>query len=785
MPIGKRIAALIGAFIFTLSIEAEPTLRVGYIDYPPIIFHSSHNVLSGIGFDLLNAFAHEHKIRVEFIEFGDWDAVVAALKSGTIDAVPAMQRTAQREKNILFTAPYLQLPTVFIGHHDTEKKKSDPGVTIGVTQGSALETYLREHYPHAVIVPGGDSLATLTRVALREIDLHALNSGATGYYFNKTLFSQLEFKGVTGFEYQFSVGLSPRKKDLLEPISTFLRRNTALLEQSRARWQEVPRRISDTMLVLMGIGTGVLASLAIGLGLYLATRRTKKLRDDLDHTRAFLKQVFDTVPDLIFLKDAEGRFVFVNKAFAQLYGLKPEDISGQLNRSVHWRSSSETDSYLEADRRVLATGLPLIRDEKHTANDGQTLWFHTVKIPFKDANGAVGILGVSTDITERKAHEAELEKERTAATEANRVKTQFLAVMSHEIRTPMNAIIGLTDLLINSETSPGARALLRRVRVSANALTELLNDILDLSTFEAGNLSLSPAPTDVRQLVATIAEIYRPAVLDKGMRFSLVIDDDVPAHIEADALRLRQVLSNLLSNAVKFTKTGEVVVRVGIAQRIKPMLVFTVRDTGIGIAEATFDRIFQPFVQADASITRQYGGTGLGLAIARKLAEAMHGNLTVQSVPGQGSIFTFTLPLIKSVETYATIAEASQQPLKGKVLLVEDTELNRIIMKQMLNRLGLEVVEAFDGEDALAKFSPEFDLVLMDIHMPVLDGRAAATRIRQREMNGHHMPIIAVTAAVSEEDSAQCSKAGMDDFLPKPVDLESLRRMLAKYLMRQ
>lgn len=774
------LSATIVAFTGTIGAADKPVLKIGYVDYPPVIMVSANRADSGIGFDLLTAFAAEHGYKAEFKLLDNWNQVTKAIGTGEIDLVPGIQQTPAREKQMLFSQIYVRLPTVFVGHKKMTKKLTDAGITIGVTPGSVLESYLKTAYPRATLVSAPDSLTSLSRVALREIDVNAINSGAAAYYINKALFSEMELKGYTGHEYLLSVGVSHRRADLVPLLNTFIARRADLIKQSADRWQNPPATLPKVTLLLEGVAVGVVLTIIVGWLIYQQRRRTMKLREDLDNTRNLLNKVFDSLPELIFLKDSDGRFVFVNRAFADLYSTTPQKVYGATLEELHWHRPEEAARFRLADRKVIATKRPVTTDDTRTAPDGRLLWFHTTKLPFETSGGALYVLGVATDITERKAYETELRDQRNAAEEANRVKSPFLGVMSHEIRTPMNAIIGLTELLIAGQTNEGQRELLFKVKSSAEALTEILSDILDISQLEAGNLTISTAATDLKQLVTNVFELNRSTAEAKNIEYTLSLDDRLPPQIECDAARLRQVLSNLLTNALKFTETGSVSMYVHIGKQADQKLQFVITDTGIGIPAALHQRIFKPFVQADNSNTRRFGGIGLGLAISQRIVHAMGGSIVVDSMPGRGSTFTVTIPLNLPQATLSQTALPTEGFL-GTVLVVEDVEINRIILCQMLGKMGIEVVEATNGQEAIEKFCERLNLVLMDVHMPVVDGLAAAAEIRKKD-NDHRIPIVAVTAAVMEEDRQSCLKAGMDDFLAKPVSLASLSAMLKKYL---
>jgi signal transduction histidine kinase/HPt (histidine-containing phosphotransfer) domain-containing protein/ActR/RegA family two-component response regulator len=380
---------------------------------------------------------------------------------------------------------------------------------------------------------------------------------------------------------------------------------------------------------------------------------------------------------------------------------------------------------------------------------------------------------------------AEAEAARARAEEASRAKSQFLARMSHEIRTPMNAVVGMTGVLLDSGLRPDQHEYASTVRRAAESLLAIVNDILDFSRIEAGRLELEHNPFDPGQVAEQALELVLEAARAKGLEASLQLEGELPEAVVGDAGRLWQVLVNLLGNAVKFTPAGQVTLRVAPAG--PGWLRFEVVDTGIGIAPEALSRVFESFMQADASTTRRFGGTGLGLAISRGLVGEMGGELRVDSAPGRGSRFHFEIPLPSVPGAAAPRSTGRLAPVRpaagARILVAEDNPVNQRVAVLLLERMGHRVDVAGDGQEAVrAVQSLTYDLVLMDCHMPELDGYQAARQIRAGEAPGHHLPIVALTASVLPEDRARCREAGMDGFLAKPVTPETLERAVAEAL---
>ncbi|WP_417910718.1 CBS domain-containing protein [Candidatus Electronema sp. PJ] len=533
------------------------------------------------------------------------------------------------------------------------------------------------------------------------------------------------------------------------------------------------------------------------LGLVQDISRRKEAELQLLSQHHFLDSVLETVPSMLFVKEAELlRYVRFNRAGELLTGRPASDFLGKSDADL--LPPAEAEARMAADRQILSGGLTVaLSEEEITTQHQGTRLLRTRKVPILDGQGKpVYLLGISDDITEQRAVEQSLAEARTLAEKANQAKSDFLANMSHEIRTPMNGIIGLTELALTTELTPQQSDYLEKVNESAQSLLGLLNDILDLSKIEAHRLELESIPFDLHALLGQISSLMAIHSQQKGLPLHVRIDPEIPRHLLGDPLRIKQILLNLVGNAFKFTRQGEITIEVrpGLhAQHDCLPVAFTVRDTGIGIAKRQQQELFKPFVQSDSSTTRLYGGTGLGLAITRQLVEMMDGTITLVSAPGEGSAFTFTLPLpLSAPEELAAYLKHSElaspdrstlEQIRGAhILLVEDNAINQQVAMELLTQECFRVDLAENGEQALDLLQPgRYDLVLMDIQMPVMDGYQATTAIR-RQSEYDSLPILAMSANAMRHDREQCRAVGMNDHIPKPVDRKQLLAALCRWI---
>ncbi len=512
-------------------------------------------------------------------------------------------------------------------------------------------------------------------------------------------------------------------------------------------------------------------------------------REAANATRERFLQAVERMSDGIAFWDADDRFVFCNGEYRRQAGIVADMLQPGVAFEDYLRATlaaglvplAETDGEEWVARRLRRHSEPSEAEEQFW--DGRWLLIREEQSP----DG--GTLGIATDVTDLKARETELRETKEAAEAANTAKSAFLATMSHEIRTPMNGILGMASLLLDMDMPDEQKRRVRTIRRSGETLLSLLNDILDLSKIEAGRLELDEIGFDTRQLLADVSSLWDWRAREKGVDFVVKIEHTVPEELIGDQGRIRQILLNLVSNAVKFTEQGQVGLAVSATSEDgdRWLLRFEVSDTGIGIEPDALTRLFDKFTQADVSMTRRYGGTGLGLAICRQLVDLLGGAIGVDSKPGKGSVFWFTLPC-RRLGAHPAMSEAAADDFQDResyrqlrVLVAEDNQINQVVIRAILTRAGHDVDIVEDGARTVeAAAGSDYDLILMDVQMPEMDGPTATRAIRALSGPRSEIPIVALTANAMAGDREKYLAAGMNEYVSKPIDADELNAAIGR-----
>jgi len=493
----------------------------------------------------------------------------------------------------------------------------------------------------------------------------------------------------------------------------------------------------------------------------------------LEQQSSFLRSFLDASPDLVFYRNEDKEFSGCNRAVELLTGKSEKQLIGLKPHDVY--SADAAEKVLETDEKVFRHNVSLTYEQWLDYPDGRKACFEIRKVPYYDRVGKRhGLMGFGRDITERKRYQDALES-------ASRDKTTFISTISHELRTPLNGIVGLSRILLDTDLTAEQEKYLKTIHVSAVTLGNIFNDIIDMDKIERRKVQLDNQPVDFTSFLADLENLAGLQAQQKGLRFVMEPALPLPHMVKTDGTRLRQILWNLISNAVKFTQKGQVTVR--IAYEKGTMLRFEVEDSGIGIPQEEQDKIFAMYYQVkDSNGGKPATGTGIGLAVSRRLAKSMGGDITVDSQPGRGSIFTLTIQAPRVAEEVENTLDEDDMPLPAlHVLLVEDIELNVIVARSVLEKLGNSVDVAMTGSAALEMFSPgEYDLVLLDIQLPDMTGLDISRELNQRYGKDQLPPLVALTANVLK-DKKEYLDAGMDDVLSKPLAVPALAATIKKF----
>jgi PAS domain S-box-containing protein len=521
-------------------------------------------------------------------------------------------------------------------------------------------------------------------------------------------------------------------------------------------------------------------------------KRVKSRTMELQHREAQLRSITNALPVLVGQLDNQERFLFANEAFCKWFGKTSDEIIDSTFEEVVGKERYPDNApYI----KKALTG-KITSYERESVSQNQSMVFSVTLVPeFDDRQNVSGCILVATDITKHKENESELKKAKEAAEIANMTKSAFLANMSHEIRTPLGAVLGFSELMMNQEITASERLNnMEIIKKNGRMLSNIINDILDLSKVEAGRLEVERIDIPFVDVMTEIGSLLNLEATEKGIVLKVTSEGIIPNMIKTDPLRIRQILLNIIGNAIKFTERGsvEVKVKLGAEAAGDTKLAFVVTDTGEGIKPEQAARLFTPFTQADVSTTRRFGGTGLGLVLSKKLANALGGDIVLkESTPSVGSTFVITIDPGTSQEilfqsgqfsdkiTRLPVIDRPTNLTTLKVLVVDDSPENQLLINKFLTMAGARVETANNGREGVQKaLKGQFNLILMDLQMPEMDGFEAMAELRKL---GYTQPIIALTAHAMKEDRRRCLESGFNDHLTKPIDRHTLLQTLAEY----
>ncbi len=805
------------------------TVRVRVFDWPPYMFTQP---VSGIAVDYLEAIAKRIGFKVEFVTSSlMWSQAMADVKGARshFDLLLTMSRTPEREREFALTRDYLTAPWVLYTRSDTPYitgLESLSGKIVASEKGYLISDKIRTDYPAIRILPVERSTEALHAVATGQADAYVGNLAIANFLIKQNRFTNLIVAAPTPYG-QHSQAMAVRSD--WPALASLINRGLGSLSPAEInainqKWGavEVRPQIDYTPVwrVVAGATLVFLVFLAWNrrLAREVATRQrieadlrvsqaglteeqcrlqqaqqelqqlnqtlegqVQQRTAELESANSFNETILQDSPVAMVVYHGSGPCVIVNQAFARLIGATREQL---LAQDFHKIKAIRETGVLDDCLRALTDGAQYRREFRTRSSFGADIWVDCLILPIM-INGEHHLLLQLFDLTEiRRATEAMREAQEKAEA-ANRAKSDFLANMSHEIRTPMNGIMGMAQLLEYSVLTDEQHEYLNAIRESSDGLLSLINDVLDLSKMESGKMELERRDFSLRSSISDVIKTQISLIHRKGLNIRTDIPAAVPDNLSGDQLRLKQILLNLLGNAIKFTDRGGILVAVTVTERHDDIALLNigVTDSGIGISPEAVSKIFDPFVQADPSTTRRYGGTGLGLSICTRLAELLGGRIWAESREGVGSTFFLQLPFNVNEVVIAPHAGWSTggpstlwdgPPLR--ILLVDDQEINLLFASRILQRVGHGVITAANGREAVERWEQDtFDVILMDVQMPVMSGIQAALAIRGREQErGGRIPIIAVTARALDEERSNIRSQGFNGYLAKPFVISEL-----------
>lgn len=771
-----------------------PTLRVG-VDptAAPLSMIDPDGDAHGLAMDYLHDAMQALGVSFIVVHEDTWARTVGSASSGDIDVLAAASPdNADLAGRFEFTTPYAEFPVMIVTRNDfvTVSGPADLGgrsIAANLAQGSVAAAIAALPQTHVLVVATAEE--GLADVAAGRVDAYVGDIATAEFVIRRDFPAQLKLAAATGQRFTLAMAVSRR----YAPLRPLLDRALASVPHRRAQgirntwlrsqytwggsWKEITRKAGPAGLVVLLLFAGLANA-------YFRLRRETSRRQRSEEQ---LADVTRHIPAVVFRflyhDDHRIQFRYVGGNPEPIFNVSAETFIDEEQRAFATIDERDQVTLLEAVAHAASTLTPM-HAELRIQDAVPERWVISHAVP-RRVDAAVEFTGYWIDVSEQHKQSAQLAEAKHVAESATKAKSQFVATISHEIRTPMHGVIGMLEMLRLTPLDASQKKLLSTAETSAEALLQILDDVLDFSRIEAGRLTLEDAPVDCRKLAVDVAGLYAWQVGQKALDVTVRVDPAVAPLVLTDGGRLRQVLLNIFSNAVKFTTVGGIDLHIGVlrdeprGQRLR----FTATDTGIGIAQSDLEAVLAPFTQAEASTTRRFGGSGLGLAISRRLVDLLGGTLTLSSCPGEGTRVVVeldvTLPGMPATPSgsIVPIHDAASATAPLDVLVAEDHAINRELVAAQLSRLGHRFRMAHDGEEALAMaLSGPVDVVLTDLHMPVMDGVSLTQALR---MHGQSVRIVAMTANASEGERDRCVAAGMDDFLTKPVRLDALARSLA------
>ncbi|WP_236891290.1 response regulator [Desulfoluna limicola] len=753
------------------------------VDWQPLSIVGNDGGFQGIIADYLKIITQRSGLRFSFQQSDTWAGVLQKYADRSIDVIPALASEDLVGRPILLTDPFISFPLVIVTREDIpfiQETFQLNGQLVAVGKGYTSYHFLNSTYPQITTVQVDTVKEALIKVSNGEVFAFVGHLAVAIENLQRLGMTNLKIAGATEFEFDHRIGVTPDAS----PAVTIINKVLASMDEEDHRaiyrkWLDVHYEKGFDYASLWKLLTGFI--LISGAGLFWSwklSRINRNLSYEMEERRQVeaalresnrrFKDLADLLPQLIYEADAKGTITYTNKYGFHLSGCTEKDL-GTLKLMDFLTPESQSRARNDFSKDFTEKkGTP--REYGYVTASGDIIPVISYSTAITQKGTFAGVRGIIIDISERKAVE-------DGAWAANQAKSNFLARMSHEIRTPMNAVIGLASLALRTELTGKQRDYIGKIKSSADSLLGIINDILDFSKVEAGKLSLEAIAFNLDEVFESVATMVAFKAEEKGLEMVFSIAPDVPRNLVGDPLRLTQVLINITGNAVKFTTHGEIVIGVTVREMAdtEVTLSFSVSDTGMGLSEKQIETLFQPFTQADESTTRRFGGTGLGLSISNHLVEMMGGAIEIESCPGQGSDFHFTGRFALS-DTHPPAPLETPDPMGLRVLVVDDNETARCALCTMLASFSFEVTTVESGEAALrrldesAEGKSRFELIVLDMKMPGLDGIGTLHHINQRYGTSKRPAILLVTPHDQEEMHGESLESLVDGFISKPVN---------------